>query len=94
MIDRAEVGRVAALARLELSEEQVERFAGELSEILTHVERIAAVDVGGVAPTAHLALAEGTLRADQVAPSLPRDAALQGAPAASAEGFLVPSPQA
>ncbi|HLI32432.1 MAG TPA: Asp-tRNA(Asn)/Glu-tRNA(Gln) amidotransferase subunit GatC [Solirubrobacteraceae bacterium] len=94
MIDRAQVLQIAQLARLDLSEEEVERYARELSEILTHVERIAAADVTDVAPTAHLALAEGTLRADEVQPSLARADALAGAPEASEEGFLVPSPQA
>jgi aspartyl-tRNA(Asn)/glutamyl-tRNA(Gln) amidotransferase subunit C len=94
MIDREEVLRIAVLARLELSDEEVERFARELSEILTHVERIGAIDLSTTPATAHLALAAGTLRPDRVEPSLSREAALAGAPAASAEGFLVPSPQA
>jgi aspartyl-tRNA(Asn)/glutamyl-tRNA(Gln) amidotransferase subunit C len=94
MIDREQVLKIAALARLELSEEEVERFARELSEILTHVERIGAIDLSSTPATAHLALAEGTLRPDRIEPSLARDAALASAPAASTEGFLVPSPQA
>ena len=65
VIDREQVLHVARLARLELSEEEIERMAGELSGILEHVERIAELDLDGVEPTTHVVELENVLRADE-----------------------------
>ncbi len=54
MLDRAQVLHVARLARLELSEEEVERMAGELSKVLDHIEQIRELDLAGVEPTSHV----------------------------------------
>ena len=64
MIDREQVLHVARLARLELTEEEVERMAGELSGILEHVDRIAALDLDRVEPTTHVVALENVLRPD------------------------------
>jgi aspartyl-tRNA(Asn)/glutamyl-tRNA(Gln) amidotransferase subunit C len=94
MIDREQVLHVARLARLELSEEEVERMASELSGILEHVDRIAALDLDGVEPTSHVVTLENVLRADEPRPSLPRERALEQAPDSADGAFRVPSPQA
>ena len=94
MIDRAEVLHVARLARLELSEEEVDRMADELSAVLGHIEKISELDLEGVAPTSHVVEVSGALRADEPRPSLPREEALAAAPAVAADGFEVPSPGA
>ena len=94
MIDREQVLHVARLARLELSDEEVERMTGELSAILGHVERIGQLDLEGVAPTSHVVEVTGALRPDEPRPSLPREVALAEAPAVQDDAFLVPSPQA
>jgi aspartyl-tRNA(Asn)/glutamyl-tRNA(Gln) amidotransferase subunit C len=94
VIDREEVLHVARLARLALSEEEVELMAGELSAVLDHVTRIAELDLEGVPPTTHVVELSGRLRPDEPRPSLPREVALAQAPAVSGDGFLVPSPQA
>jgi len=94
VIDRAQVLHVARLARLELSEEEVERMAVELSKVLDHVDRIAELDLDGVPPTSHVVEVPGALRPDTPRPSLPRAVALAQAPADDGEGFQVPSPQA
>ena len=94
MIDREQVLHVARLARLELSDEEIERMAGELSGILEHVDRISRLDLDGVEPTAHVVALENVLRADDPEPSLPRDRALEQAPDAVDGAFRVPSPQA
>ncbi len=94
MIDREQVLHVARLARLELTDEEVERMAAELSYVLEHVDRIAELDLEGVAPTSHVVEVTGALRADRPRPSLPREVALAQAPAVQDDGFLVPSPQA
>lgn len=85
---------MARLARLRLSEEEIERMAGELSAILEHVERISALDLEGVEPTSHVVDLENVLRADEPRPSLPRERALANAPDATDAGFSVPSPGA
>ena len=94
MIDREQVLHVARLARLELSDEEIERMAGELSGILEHVDRISGLDLDGVEPTSHVVALENVLRADEPEPSLPRDRALEQAPDAVDGAFRVPSPQA
>ena len=94
MIDRSEVLHVARLARLHLSEEEVEPMARELSAVLDHVARIGELDLENVPAPTHVAELTGQLRADEPRPCLPREVVLAQAPAVSGEGFLVPSPQA
>jgi aspartyl-tRNA(Asn)/glutamyl-tRNA(Gln) amidotransferase subunit C len=94
MIDRDQILHVARLARLELSEEEIERMSGELSGILEHVDRISALDLDDVEPTSHVVALENVLRPDEPDPSLPRDLALANAPDPSDGAFRVPSPQA
>lgn len=92
MIERAEVLHVARLARLRLSEDEVDRMAGELSAVLEHIEKISELDLEGVAPTSHVVDVPDALRPDEPRPSLPRGEALGSAPAVAADGFEVPSP--
>ena len=94
MIDRDQVLHVARLARLELSDEEIGRMAEELSGILEHVDRIAALDLDGVEPTSHVVELENVLRADEPEASLPRERALEQAPDPADGAFRVPSPQA
>ena len=93
-ISREEVLHVARLARLELSEGEIEPMARELSAVLEHIARIKELDLDGVAPTSHVVEVSGALRPDVVVPSFPREVVLAQAPAVSDNGFLVPSPQA
>jgi aspartyl-tRNA(Asn)/glutamyl-tRNA(Gln) amidotransferase subunit C len=92
MIDREQVLHVARLARLKLSDEEVERMSGELSAILEHVDNINELDLEGVEPTTHVLPLENVLREDEPRPSLPREVALEPAPDADESGFRVPSP--
>lgn len=94
MIDREQVLHVARLARLRLSDEEVERMAGELSGILEHVDRIGNLDLEGVEPTSHVVALENVLRPDEPRPSWPREAILAPAPEPQDGAFRVPSPQA
>jgi aspartyl-tRNA(Asn)/glutamyl-tRNA(Gln) amidotransferase subunit C len=94
MIDRDQVLHVARLARLSLSEEELERMPAELSKILEHVERMDMLELEGVEPTSHVVEIQNVLREDEPRPSLPREQALQGAPDAGDGGFRVPSPGA
>jgi aspartyl-tRNA(Asn)/glutamyl-tRNA(Gln) amidotransferase subunit C len=94
MIDREQVLHVARLARLQLEDDEVERMAGELSQILGHVERISELDLEGVEPTSHVVEVTDALRPDEPRPCLDREVALAAAPARTEDGCLVPSPQA
>lgn len=94
VIERDQVLHVARLARLRLSEPEIERMAGELSGILEHVDRIAELDLASVEPTSHVVELENVLRPDVPRPSWPRDVVLEQAPDPTADAFRVPSPQA
>jgi aspartyl-tRNA(Asn)/glutamyl-tRNA(Gln) amidotransferase subunit C len=95
MLSRDQVLHVARLARLELTDEEVERFAGELSKVLDHIEKIGELgDMADVPPTSHVVNVENALRADEPRPSLPVETALESAPDAALGGFRVPSPGA
>jgi aspartyl-tRNA(Asn)/glutamyl-tRNA(Gln) amidotransferase subunit C len=94
VISRKEVLHVAQLARLALSEEEIEPMARELSAVLDHIATIGELDLDDVAPTSHVVDVTGALRPDEPRPCLPREVALAQAPATSSDGFLVPSPQA
>ena len=93
MLSRDQVLHVARLARLELSEEELEVMAGELSGVLGHIEKISELgDLEDVQPTSHVVAVENALRADEPRPSLPVEVALASAPEEDQGGFRVPSP--
>jgi aspartyl-tRNA(Asn)/glutamyl-tRNA(Gln) amidotransferase subunit C len=94
VIEREQVLHVAKLARLGLSDAEVETMAGELSGILEHVDRISGLDLEGVEPTSHVVELENVLRADVPHQSLSPQAALASAPDPVDGAFRVPSPQA
>jgi aspartyl-tRNA(Asn)/glutamyl-tRNA(Gln) amidotransferase subunit C len=94
VIDREQVLHVARLARLRLSDEEIDRMSGELSGILEHVDRIAELDLDDVEPTSHVVDLENVLRPDEPRPSWPRDVVLAEAPDPEDGAFRVPSPQA
>ena len=94
MIDREQVLHVARLARLELSDDEVTKISGELSNILEHIEKIGELDLDGVPPTSHAVEVSNALRADVPRPCLPREVALAQAPDIADDGFRVPSPTA
>ena len=94
MIDRDQVLHVARLARLRLDEGEVATMSAELSSIIGHVETMSELDIEGVEPTSRVVDAENVVRADEIEPSLSREAALANAPDPASESFRVPSPQA
>ena len=94
MIDREQVLHVARLARLELSDAEVERMSSELSSILDHIEKISELDLDNVDPTSHVVEVENVLRADEPRESWPRERILEPAPDPADGGFRVPSPGA
>jgi aspartyl-tRNA(Asn)/glutamyl-tRNA(Gln) amidotransferase subunit C len=94
MIDREQVLHVARLARLELSDAEVEKVSGELSNILEHIEKISELELDDVPPTSHSMDVSNALRPDVPRPCLPREVALAQAPDVADDGFRVPSPTA
>jgi aspartyl-tRNA(Asn)/glutamyl-tRNA(Gln) amidotransferase subunit C len=93
MISRDQVLHVARLARLRLSEEEIDRMSRELSTVLDHIEKISELDLAGVEPTSHVVALENVLRADEPRPSWPRERVLEGAPDVAQGGFRVPTPR-
>ncbi|MCU1484519.1 MAG: aspartyl/glutamyl-tRNA(Asn/Gln) amidotransferase subunit [Actinomycetia bacterium] len=89
-ITRDDVKHVATLARLEVSEEELDLFTGQLAAVLAHADDVASLDTEGVPATAHPLPLENVLRADEVRPSLDRAEVLGQAPAVEENRFKVP----
>lgn len=89
MLDRETVLHVATLARLGLSEEEVELFGRQLSRIMEHMETLRQLDTSAVAPTAQVLARQNVMRPDEPRPSLPREVVLANAPDGEGEFFRV-----
>jgi aspartyl-tRNA(Asn)/glutamyl-tRNA(Gln) amidotransferase subunit C len=89
-ISKEEVEKVATLARLLVSDGEKEMFAKQLSQILTHVEKLNQYDTNGVEPASTVFGQVNVFREDAVRPSLPAEQALANAPARDGDGFAVP----
>lgn len=89
-IDRREVEHVADLARLALSDEELDLFQEQLGSILEYAEALNELDTEGVEPTAHAVPRTNVLRDDHVRPSLPKEAVLANAPETQDGCFRVP----
>jgi aspartyl-tRNA(Asn)/glutamyl-tRNA(Gln) amidotransferase subunit C len=92
-LTRDEVVRVAELARLSLSDEEVTLFTSQLAEILRYAEAVQQADTSGVPPTSHAIVTGPVWRDDEPGPSLDRDEILRGAPAASPQAGLLKVPK-
>jgi aspartyl-tRNA(Asn)/glutamyl-tRNA(Gln) amidotransferase subunit C len=89
-ITRDDVAHVARLARLAVSDEELDLFTGQLAAVLDHARDVEALDVGDVPPTAHPLPLKNVLRADVPVPSLDRAEVLAVAPAVEDDRFAVP----
>jgi len=89
-ITRDEVLHVARLARLVLTDDEVERFTEQLGVILEYAQDMAELQVDDVPPTAHPVPVDNALRADDARPGLDREEVLAQAPAAEDGRFRVP----
>jgi aspartyl-tRNA(Asn)/glutamyl-tRNA(Gln) amidotransferase subunit C len=91
-LTRDDAARIAALANLELSAEELEVFARQLGDILAYADQVQQIDTTGVAPTASVVMRHAADRPDELRPCLDRDAALANAPdpALDAGLFKVP----
>jgi aspartyl-tRNA(Asn)/glutamyl-tRNA(Gln) amidotransferase subunit C len=90
-ISRDEVIHVARLARLELSEEELERFAGQLDAILEAVGKVSELDLSNVEPTQHPLALANVWAEDEPRRSLPVEEALANAPDREGDAFRVPA---
>jgi aspartyl-tRNA(Asn)/glutamyl-tRNA(Gln) amidotransferase subunit C len=89
-ISRDDVVHVAHLARLELSDAEIDLFTEQLGAVLEHAQDVAALQTSGVPATAHPLPIENVLRADAPQPSVDRDEVLAQAPAVEDGRFRVP----
>ena len=89
-LDDDQVRHVAKLSRLQLTDQEVSHFAGQLSAVLGYVSKLNELNVEGVEPMAHAADVSNVLRKDQPVPGMPVDKALENAPDASDPFFKVP----
>jgi aspartyl-tRNA(Asn)/glutamyl-tRNA(Gln) amidotransferase subunit C len=89
-ISRDDVAHVAHLARLELTDAELELFTSQLAAVLEHAADVESLDVGDVPPTMHPYPLHNVMRADERRPGVDREEVLGQAPAAEAGRFKVP----
>ena len=89
-ISREDVAHLAQLARLAVTDEELDTFAVQLDVILGAVARVSEVVAGDIPPTSHAVPMTNVFRPDEVTPSLPREAVLAAAPRVEDEKFRVP----
>jgi aspartyl-tRNA(Asn)/glutamyl-tRNA(Gln) amidotransferase subunit C len=90
MLDQEQVKKVAHLARLDLSPQEVEQFTGQLGSILDYVEQLSELEVEDVPPTTRAIDVSNVLRADQLQPYVERDKILAVAPDSDGDFLRVP----
>lgn len=90
IISREEVEHIAKLAKLSLSEQEVDKYAKDIASIAEFMEQLKEVDISGVAPTAHVVDKKNVFRADENKESFPREQILKNAPSKEAGCISVP----
>ncbi len=90
MVTREDVIHIADLAKLDFSEEELEKFADEFSKILEYVSQLREVDTEGIEPTFSISAKIQPLREDVVKPSLPKEEVLKNAPEEQYGYFKLP----
>jgi aspartyl-tRNA(Asn)/glutamyl-tRNA(Gln) amidotransferase subunit C len=89
-ITKEEVLYVAHLARLDLDEESIEKFAGQIDEILGYIEKLNRIDTRDVRPTSHAIFLTNAFRDDEEKEHIDRELALANAPEKEDGSFVVP----
>jgi aspartyl-tRNA(Asn)/glutamyl-tRNA(Gln) amidotransferase subunit C len=89
-LDREQVAHVARLARLSFTDEELDRFAHQLSDILAYAEQVTALATEDVPPTAHAIPLKNVFRPDEIKPSLSQEKALSTAPEVEDGRYKVP----
>ena len=90
MLNKDDVEKVAGLARLKLTDDEISEMTKKLGQVIDYVAMLDEVDVSGVEPMAHVADVANVFREDAVRESLPREDALANAPKSDGKYFLVP----
>jgi aspartyl-tRNA(Asn)/glutamyl-tRNA(Gln) amidotransferase subunit C len=90
-ISRQDIEKVALLARLQLTDDELSKMTVELAQIVGYVDQLGEVDTNGIEPMAHAIETANVFRDDVVAGSLPRNEALANAPHRDERGYLVPA---
>ena len=90
-LTRDEVEKVSLLARLKLTDEELDRMTAQLGQVVDYVHQLADLDTEEVEPMAHAVELTNVFRPDEVRPSLPRAEALANAPKRDEECYLVPA---
>jgi aspartyl-tRNA(Asn)/glutamyl-tRNA(Gln) amidotransferase subunit C len=90
-LSRADVEKVALLARLQLTEAELTTMTSQLADVVAYVDQLAEVDTDGIEPMAHAVELANVFAEDAVEPSLPREQALANAPRHNDRGYLVPA---
>lgn len=90
-LSRSDVEKVALLARLQLTDSELETITGQLAQIVGYVDQLSEVDTEGVEPMAHAIEVANVFRNDAARPSLSREEALANAPHHDDRGYLVPA---
>lgn len=89
-LTRGDVAHVAGLARLHLTDEELDVFTGQLAVVLDHAADVASLDLAGVPPTAHAMAVTNVLRSDEPRPTVDREEVLAAAPSVEDHRFRVP----
>ena len=89
-ITKQDVVHVSNLARLELSEESIEKFAGQIGEILDHVDSLKRVDTQGISATTHAISLTNAFRDDDMSEPADRELSMANAPESEDGSFVVP----
>ncbi len=90
-LSRKDVEKVALLARLEFSDEELDTLTGQLARVVEYVDLLSELETEDIEPMAHAVDVANVFRADEVCESLPRSQALANAPRADEECYLVPA---
>lgn len=85
-----EIGHVALLARLKLTDEETKLFSRQVGGIIEYIDKLNELDVKDIEPTAHVLQVKNVFREDKARPSLPREKALQNAPESNDNFYRVP----
>ncbi len=89
-ISSEDAAKVVKLARLRLDDDKIERFAGQMDDILAYMETLGSVDTAGVEPLYSPVTHETPMRADVASKGCSRDQILANAPATDGQFFIVP----
>lgn len=89
-LTREDIGSVAYLSRLELSEEEKEKLTGHINRLLDNFEKLQEIDTKDVEPTSHVIPVSNVFRKDVARPSLPAEEVVSNAPHADDDCFVVP----